>query len=123
MASLKTVRKWEEILNCKINVLQIVDGKVKKIKCVVCTKYESEIKNMKGFSRGWIDGTESVKKDSLEKHVKGEPHKFAKSLDLKKTLGGAAYSEKVVMNSQIGRGIATMRNSEKEVRILNFLCL
>ena len=28
---------------------------------------------MKRFSKMWIDGTESVKKDSLEKHIKGEP--------------------------------------------------
>ena len=32
------------------------------------------IKNMKGFSKMWTDGTESVKKDSLEKHIKGDPH-------------------------------------------------
>ena len=28
---------------------------------------------MKRFSKTWIDATESVKKDSLEKHIKGEP--------------------------------------------------
>ena len=28
---------------------------------------------MKRFSKIWIDGTESVKKDSLEKHIKSEP--------------------------------------------------
>ena len=72
---------------------------------------------MKGYSKGWIEGTESVKKDSLEKHVKGEPHKYASLLETKKTLGGAEYTKKVVMNSQIGRGITTMRNTEKEVRL------
>ena len=32
------------------------------------------IKNMEGFSKTWTNGTESVKKDSLEKHTKGDPH-------------------------------------------------
>lgn len=38
---------------------------------------------MKRFSKIWIDGTESVKKDSLEKHIKGELHKRAGHLELK----------------------------------------
>ena len=73
MASLKTVKKWQETLNCKLDILNIVDGKVKRIKCVVCSKHEDRIKNMKGFSKTWTDGTESVKKDSLEIHIKGDP--------------------------------------------------
>ena len=75
MASLKTVKKWQEALKSKVDVLEISDGKVKHIKCVFCSKYTNCIKNMKEFSKMWIDGTESVKKDSLEKHIKGEPHK------------------------------------------------
>ena len=51
MANLKTVKKWQETLNCKLDILEIVDGKVKRIKCVVCSKYEDRIKNMKGFSK------------------------------------------------------------------------
>ena len=46
---------------------------VKPIKCVVCSKYEDRIKNIEGFSKTWTDGTESVKKDSLEIHIKGDP--------------------------------------------------
>ena len=66
MASLKIVKKWQETLKCKADVLEISDGKVKRIKCVVCSKYADRIKNMKGFSKMWMDGTESFKKDSLE---------------------------------------------------------
>ena len=73
MASLKTVKKWQETLNCKLDILNIVDGKSKRIKCVVCSKHKDRIKNMKGFSKTWTDGTESVKKDSLEIHIKGDP--------------------------------------------------
>ena len=77
MANLKTVKNWQETLNCKLDILEIVDDKTKGIKCVVCSKYEDCIKNMKGFSKTWTDGTESVKKDSLEKHIKGDPHRKA----------------------------------------------
>ena len=28
---------------------------------------------MEGFSKMWIDGTQSIKEDSLKKHIKGEP--------------------------------------------------
>ena len=51
MVNFKTVKKWQETLNCKLDILEIVDGKVKRIKCVVCSKYEDRIKNMKGFSK------------------------------------------------------------------------
>ena len=51
MASLKTIKKWQETLKCKVEVLEISDGKVKCIKRVVCSKYADRIKNMKGFSK------------------------------------------------------------------------
>ena len=44
MASLKTVKKWQETLKCKVDVLEISGGKVKLIKCVVCSKYANRIK-------------------------------------------------------------------------------
>ena len=62
MASLRIVKKWQETLKCKVDVLEISDGKVKRIKCAVCLKYADCIKNMKRFSKMWIDGTEPVKK-------------------------------------------------------------
>ena len=51
MANLKTVKKWQETLNCKLDVLEIADGKVNRIKCVVCSKYEDRNESMKGFSK------------------------------------------------------------------------
>ena len=116
MANLKTVKKWETSLKCKVDILEIANGKVVRIKCTVCTKHESQIKHMKGFNQAWIDGTESVKKDSLEKHLKGDPHKTAKDLELKSTLGASPYQEKVVSQSPIGRGLTKMREADKEVR-------
>ena len=83
MAKLKTVKKWQGTLKYKVDVLEILDGKVKSIKCVVCSKYADCIKNIKGFGKMWIDGTASVENDSLEKHIKGELHKRAGHLELK----------------------------------------
>ena len=83
MASLKTVKKWEEILRCELGK-EIEGNKVTKIKCKVCIKYEQNVIGVKGFSKSWINGTTSVKKDSLEKHVKGDPHLHAVDLGKKK---------------------------------------
>ena len=43
---------------------------------------------MKAFSRSWFNSTTSVKKDSLEKLVKGDPHLHVVDLEKKtKTWG------------------------------------
>ena len=117
MANLKTVKKWQEILNCKLDILETVDGKVKCIKCVVCSKYEDRIKNMKGFSKIWTDGTESVKKDSLGKHIKGDPHQKACDLEMKSSMGASSYHEKIVSSTPIGRGLNKMLEGDKEVSL------
>ena len=63
-----------------------------------------------------IDGTGSVKKDSLEKHLSGKPHKHAKRLSKKKSLGSAQYHEEVVKTSAIGKGIMKTNDADKVVR-------
>ena len=55
MASLKTVKKREEILKCELGK-EINSNKVTKIKCEVCIKHEQNIIRMKGFSKSWING-------------------------------------------------------------------
>ena len=59
MANLKTVKKQQEMQTANLISQRLL---------------MDHIKNMKGFSKMWTDGTESVKKDSLEKHIKGDPH-------------------------------------------------
>ena len=113
--SLKTVVKWEKSLKCELEKI-IESGKVVKIKCKDCIQFESRIKNIKGFNKSWIDGTGSVKKDSLEKHLGGKHHKYAKSLSTKKSLESAQYHEEVVKTSAIGKGITKMNDADKEVR-------
>ena len=117
MASLKTVRKWQESLKCKLDILEISSGKVKRIKCVVCSKFSERIKGKKGYSQSWVDGTESIKKDSLEKHIKGEPHQLAEDLALKESLGMSSYHEQVITQTPIGRGLTKMHEEDKKVRI------
>lgn len=84
---------------------------------MVCSKYEDRIKSMKGFSKTWTDGTESVKKDSLEKHLKGDLHRKACDLELKASLGASSYQENILSSSQIGRGLSRMLEGDKEVSL------
>ena len=90
-------------------------GKVVEIKCEDCIQFESRLKNTKGFNKSWIYETGSVKKDSLEKHLGGKHHKYAKSLSTKKSLESAQYHEEVVKTSAIGKGIIKMNGADKEV--------
>ena len=46
---------------------------------------------MEGFSKMWINRTGSIKKDTLEKHIKGQPHKTASDLELKGPLSPSSY--------------------------------
>ena len=114
MRRLKTVVKWEKSLECELEKI-IESGKVVEIKCKDCIQFEGRIKNIKGFNKSWIDVTGSFKKDSLEKHLSGEPHKYAKSLSMKKSLASAQCHEEVVKTSAIGKGIIKMNGADKEV--------
>ena len=109
------VVKWEKSLECELEKI-IESGKVVKIKYEDCIQFESRIKNIKGFNKSWIDGTGSVKKDSLEKHLSSEPQKYAKSVSRKKSFGSAQYHEEVIKTSAIGKGVTKMNDADKEVR-------
>ena len=112
--SLKTIVKWGKSLECELEKIT-ESGKAVEIKCKDCIQFESRIKNIKEFNKGWIDGIGSIKKNILEKHLSGEPHKYAKSLSTKKSLGSAQYHEEVVKASAIGKGIIKMNDVDKEV--------
>ena len=67
-------------------------------------KFEENIIGMKGFSKLWINGTASAKKDSLEKHIKGDLHLLLPTLRKKKQkLGADTYNIVVVSSSPTGR--------------------
>lgn len=112
-AKLKTVQKWEKDLNVKLDKV-IERGVVIKVKCFLCKKHLDSIKTLRNFSSIWIDGSNSVKKDSIQKHLSGEAHKRASELELRETLGGAAFNEKVVKETPIGKGLSKMAKKDLE---------
>ena len=63
---------------------------------------------------------QSVKKDSLKKHIKGEPHKRASDLELK-GLGPSSYQEKIVATTPIGRSVTKMVEKDKKVSTILFI--
>ena len=70
---------------------EIDDNRVTKIKCKICIKHEQNITRMKRFSKSWINGATSAEKDSLEKHVKGDPHLHAADLEKNKNKTWGRY--------------------------------
>ena len=83
---------------------------------MLCIKHVDSIKHRKTFTQIWIDGSKSVKKDSIQKHLNGEAHKKANELEEKRQLGAVGFNEKVVKDTPIGRGL--MKIGEKELETL-----
>ena len=67
------------------------------MRCKVCKRWETRIKNKKNFSKIWVrPGTKCIVKDSLKKHFAGVPHKEAIDLSQREKLGAGKYIMKVV---------------------------
>ena len=49
---------------------------------VVCAKLTK--RREKGSSQMWVDGTESIRQDSLERRINGEPQQLVEGLAWKK---------------------------------------
>ena len=109
MATLKIVKKWENIFSCELEKV-IEGGKVVKLKCKTCSKFENRITSIKGFSPNWIVGTSSVKK-----HVNGDPHKYAADLLNKEKMGSSAFAQQVAQSSAVGRSLVKMATRDNEV--------
>ena len=82
---LRLLKKWENNHSCDLEK-EIHCGKVVKLRCKLRCKYESRITSIKGLSRSWIEGTDSVKKGSLMKHINGDWRKYAIELQRKETV-------------------------------------
>ena len=112
-AKLKTVEKWEK--NFKVKLSKDLEGDfVTKVKCMLCTKHVDSIKHGKTFTQIWIDGSKSVKKDSIQKYLNGEAHKKSNELKQKRQLGAVGFKQKVVKGTLIGRGLTNMGEKELE---------
>ena len=64
---------------------------------------------------------ESIKKDSLEKHIKGKTHKRAIDLELKGSLGLSSYLEKIVATTLIATIVTKMVEKDKRVNLALFI--
>ena len=53
------------------------------LKYRVCTRFENNIKNRKGFNSKWITGCEKYKLSAARDHCEGGPHKHAMKCYLK----------------------------------------
>ena len=81
---------------------------------MLCMKHIDSIKYCKTFPQIWIDGSKSVKKDSIQKHLNREAHKKANELEQKRQLGAMGFKEKVVKDTLIGRGLTKMGEKDLE---------
>jgi hypothetical protein len=113
-AELKTVQKWEKEFKCSFTK-QINNRKVVSMKCNLCVKYASRLRNLRSFTPIWVTGSTSVKMDSVKKHVNGEAHLLAVDLDMKESLGASKFNKKIMESSPIGQGLAKMAESDKEM--------
>ena len=114
MVSLNSVKKWESLFLYSLEK-KIEYGKVVMLKCKMCIKYEERITSIRGFSRNLIVGMSFVEKDSLEKHIKGDPHKYAANLFNKQSMGASSFGDKIIKSSPIGHGLTKMATRNKKV--------
>ncbi|XP_028408661.1 zinc finger protein 862-like [Dendronephthya gigantea] len=113
-AALKTVQRWEKEFGCEFDY-DMRDGFVVRIRCKLCTKWESRINGMKNFSTTWIHpGSESVKKHSVQGHTNSIAHMEAKRIEDKSKMGIEAYMNRVVDETPIGQNFKNMCMSVKD---------
>ena len=93
VAMLKTVQKWEMQFKSRFSY-DMTDGKVCRLRCLECTKWESRIKSTLNFSSNWIrPGSNNVAKDSVGKHCGSLQHLNAMKYSKQSQLGAEAYHE------------------------------
>ena len=86
-----------------------------RLRCETCVAWEKRISSRKNFSLNWIrQGSKSVSKDSVKKHVQSVQHKEAEKLQMKKGLGADAYKRQVVQKTAIGQNFAKISNEDRE---------
>ena len=83
-------------------------------------KHVDSVKHRKIFTQIWIDGSKSVKKDSIQKHLNKEAHKKANELEQKRQLGAVGFKEKVVKDTPIGRGLTKVGEKDLETLRIRF---
>ena len=107
-ARVKTVKTWEKELGCNLE-FDVKAGKATKLRCKDCKRWRDRIQTLKNFSDTWVTGTQSVEKDAVKKHVENcDAHKEAVRLRKRADMGVEEYTEEVLDNTPIGRGMKNM---------------
>ena len=116
-----TFLKWQRDLNEELKTQTWLEcqtrtegGKriVEKLKCKVCTRFQSSIQGRKNFSNKWIVGAESVCASNVRDHAQNNQHAHAMHL-LKKDqavaqgLGPSAYAP-------IARALTSLSDNERQ---------
>ena len=113
-ACVKTVKKLEGEFDVRLSY-DISNGKVWRLRCETCSRWEKHISSNKSFSSNWVRPvTENVAKDSVKKHVDSIQDKEAKKMKTKSDLGAAAYKENVLENTLIGESLLKLNSEDKE---------
>ena len=72
-----TVKRWKDEIDKKGEWFEYEvgnDGRVKAVKCRLCTKYEHKLKWCRNFSNAFISEATAVKKDNVRKHAVSAMH-------------------------------------------------
>ena len=94
---------------------------VTKVKCNVCEKHVGKITAMRNFNFSWVSGTCNVKKDSVETHCNGEPHKRAVLLETESSFASSSSPPTSSKNETIDGMFSKVdsKNEEKLTKLFN----
>ena len=116
-----TYQKWKRDLDREYQTMSWLDclserncGKtvVIKLRCKVCSEFESKIEGRKNFSSKWIEGAESVRLSNVRDHAKNDQHTHAMHLLKKKQATSAGLSPSNY--SQITQVFSRLSEEERE---------
>ena len=117
---LRTVKKWQEKFNLGLQY-DLRGVFVTAIQCKLCKKWESRIKGINGDNNTWVrEGSKCVEKKHTKKHLECTSHKKAADCKKKKDLGIAKYTEKVIDETPIGKGLKWMGTDDKKALVIKF---
>ena len=117
---LRTVKKQQEEFNLGLEY-DLRGDFVTAIQCNFCKKWESRIKGTNGDNSTRVrEGSKCVEKKHTEKHLECASHKKAADCKKRKDLGIEKYTEKVIDETPIGKGLKWMGADDKKALVIKF---
>ena len=119
--NLSTVSKWKKELNVLgewLHYDEATEGKVNRIRCLLCSKHEDRLRSMRNYSTAFVHGItgRALKKDNVVKHLKSDKHKRAVSLEPQPT----RTINEILRSTPIGRAQLLLR--PRSLRIASAVC-